>query len=142
MNWFLAKIVYRIVCGEGDHTAQFDEQLRLVQAADENEAFDKAKAIGEQEQEMFLNQQQKLVTWQFVNVCELYKISALIDGAELYSRIQETDNAGSYIELVNKKAAHIKTAKWVNAHKSARTFAIEIQITYMEVTPGSLKPLR
>ena len=114
MNWFLAKIVYRIVCGEGDHTAQFDEQLRLIQAADENEAFDKATAIGEQEQEMFLNQHQKLVTWQFVNVCELYKISALIDGAELYSRIQETDNASKYIEVVHKKAAHIKTN---NTHK-------------------------
>jgi hypothetical protein len=114
MNWFLAKIVYRIVCGDGDHTAQFDEQLRLVQAADENEAFDKAKAIGEQEQEMFLNQQQKLVTWQFVNVCELYKVSALIDGAELYSRIQETDNANAYIDLVHKKAAHIQTS---NTHK-------------------------
>jgi len=119
MNWFLAKIVYRIVCGEGDHTAQFDEQLRLVQAANENEAFDKAKAIGEQEQEMFLNQQQKLVTWQFVNVCELYKISALIDGAELYSRIQETDNADLYTELVHKKAAHIKSN---NTHKYLQLF--------------------
>jgi hypothetical protein len=114
MHWFLAKIVYQIVCGEGNHTAQFDEQLRLIQAVDENQAFDKAKAIGEQEQEMFMNQQQKLVTWQFVNVCELYKISALIDGAELYSRIQETDNAGSYKDLVHKKAAHIKSS---NTHK-------------------------
>jgi|SRR5581483_3631556 len=114
MNWFLAKIVYRIVCGDGDHTAQFDEQLRLIQAVDETQAFEKAKAIGEQEQEMFLNQQQKLVQWQFVNVCELYKISALIDGAELYSRIQESDNAHSYIDLVNKKAAHIQSS---NTHK-------------------------
>lgn len=109
MNWFLAKIVYRIVCGDGDHTPQFDEQLRLIQATDENSAFAKAKAIGEQEQEMFLNQQQKLVQWQFVNVCELYKISALIDGAELYSRIHETDNANLYMELVHKKAAHIQS---------------------------------
>jgi hypothetical protein len=109
MNWFLAKIVYRIICGDGDHTAQFDEQLRLIQATDENEAFEKAKGIGEQEQEMFLNQQQKLVQWQFVNVCELYKISALIDGAELYSRIQETDDPKQYTDVVHKKAAHIKT---------------------------------
>lgn len=108
MNWFLAKIVYRIVCGDGDHTAQFDEQLRLIEAADEKSAFAKATAIGAQEQEMFMNQQKKLVQWQFVNVCELYKMSALIDGAELYSRIHETDNAEQYIELVNKKAAHIQ----------------------------------
>ena len=32
MNWYLAKIVYRIICGQGNHTAQFDEQLRLIQA--------------------------------------------------------------------------------------------------------------
>ena len=119
MHWFLAKIVYQIVCGEGNHTAQFDEQLRLIQAGVENEAFNKARVIGEQEQEMFMNQQQKLVTWQFVNVCELYKISALIDGAELYSRIQETDNAKSYKELVHKKAAHIKSS---NTHKYLQLF--------------------
>ena len=109
MNWFLAKIVYRIVCGDGDHTPQFDEQLRLIEADNENMAFAKARAIGDQEEEMFFNQQQKLVQWQFVNVSELYKISALIDGAELYSRVQEAENAELYMELVNKKAAHIQS---------------------------------
>ena len=109
MSWFLAKIVYRIICGDGDHTAQFDEQLRLIEADDETTAFAKAQTIGEMEEEMFLNQQQKLVQWKFINVSELYKISALIDGAELYSRVQEADNAGLYIELVHKKAAHIRS---------------------------------
>lgn len=109
MSWFLAKIVYQIICGEGDHTPQFDEQLRLVEADDETTAFAKAQAIGEQEQEMFFNQQQNLVQWKFINVCELYKLSALIDGAELYSRVQEADNAGLYIELVHKKAANIRS---------------------------------
>src|SRR6476646_750748 len=109
MSWFLAKIVYQIICGDGDHTPQFDEQLRLVQANHEMEAFEKARSIGEQEQEMFLNQEENLVQWQFINVSELYKISALIDGAELYSRVQETDNAELYIEIVNRKAAHIQS---------------------------------
>ena len=108
MSWFLAKIVYQIICGEGHHTPQFDEQLRLIEADDETTAFAKAQTIGELEQEMFFNQAQKLVQWKFINVSELYKISALIDGAELYSRVQESDNAGSYIELVHKKAAHIR----------------------------------
>ena len=109
MSWFLAKLSYRIVCGEGDHTPQFDEQLRLIEAEDENVAFSKAQSIGEQEQEMFLNDREKLVQWQFVNVCELYKISALIDGAELYSKIQEAENADLYMEMVHKKAAHIQS---------------------------------
>lgn len=108
MKWFLAKIIFRIVCGNGDHTPQFDMQLRLIQADDETEAFSKASAIGEREQVSFLNQHEKLVQWKFINVSELYKLSALIDGAELYSRVQEVDLADEYIAIVNKKAAHIQ----------------------------------
>lgn len=104
----MAKIVYQIVCGNGSHTPQFDEQLRLIEAPDESTAFLKARAIGNREEEMFFNEQKKLVQWKFINVSELYKLSALIDGAELYSRVQEADNAELYIELVNKKAAHIQ----------------------------------
>jgi hypothetical protein len=107
MNWYLAKLVYRIICGSGNHTAQFDEQLRLIKAANEAEAFEKAAEIGSQEQDEFFNEQEKLVQWKFINVAELYKLSGLLDGAELYSRIQEADDADTYIELTNKKAAHI-----------------------------------
>jgi Domain of unknown function (DUF4288) len=107
MSWYLTKIVYRIICGQGNHTAQFDEQLRLIEADSSQEAFQKAKALGEKEEDKFFNEDQKLVQWKFVNVAELYKLSGLLDGAELYSRVQETDNADLYIELTNRKAAHI-----------------------------------
>jgi len=110
MSWFLAKIVYRIICGDGSHTAQFDEQLRLINAIDEASAFEKARQIGKQEQEVFPNSHQQLVHWQFVNVSELYKISELIDGAELYSRVEETESADVYIENVHKKAAYLHTS--------------------------------
>ena len=46
MNWYVAKIVFRIISGEGNHNAQFDEQLRLISAEDEHQAFEKATAIG------------------------------------------------------------------------------------------------
>lgn len=108
MNWFLAKIVYRIICGEGDHTPQFDEQLRLIVASDDAEAFKKATAIGKQEEDSFYNQSEKLVQWKFVNVSELYRIAELIDGAELYSRIEEKENGDLYTELVHKRAAHLQ----------------------------------
>src|SRR5215813_6385337 len=108
MNWYLTKIVFRIICGEGYHTPQFDEQLRLISAVDENEAFEKATAIGQIEQDDFYNHEQQLVQWKFINVAELYKLSGLLDGAEMYSRIQETDDPDRYIEFTNKKAAHIR----------------------------------
>ena len=107
MAWYLAKIVFRIICGDGAHTPQFDEQLRLIRAIDEDEAFYKAQTIGAQEEVIFLNAQQKKVHWQFINVAELYRLSAIIDGAELYSRISETDDALEYVDLVHKKANSI-----------------------------------
>jgi len=107
MNWYLTKIVYQIICGNGDHTPQFDEQLRLISASSEMEAFEKARKIGRNEQECFLNDKQHPVRWQFIDACELYKLSELIDGAEIYSRVQETEDATRYINMVRSKAGYI-----------------------------------
>ncbi|RFM25811.1 DUF4288 domain-containing protein [Deminuibacter soli] len=107
MNWYLAKIVYRIICGAGEHTAQFDEQLRLIAAEDELHAFNKAQLLGDREQETFLNTKQTLVQWKFINVSELHKLDTLIDGAELYSKIKEEEDADSFIHVTNLKAAHL-----------------------------------
>lgn len=108
MNWYLAKIVFRILCGDGNHTAQFDEQLRLVAAPTEEAAFQKAQAIGNNEEDCFLNNKRQTVCWQFINVAELYKLSELIDGAELYSTIRESDHPDHFTDNVNKKARHIQ----------------------------------
>lgn len=108
MNWYLSKLVFRIICGEGQHTPQFDEQLRLIEASNEHEALDKAQAIGEKEQEGFYNHEHQLVQWKFINVAELYKLSDLLDGAEVYSRIIESDDPERYIEFTDRKAAHIR----------------------------------
>ena len=58
MQWYLAKIVFRIICGDGNHSSQFDEQLRLISANNEDEAFYKAQSLGKQEEDSFLNVQQ------------------------------------------------------------------------------------
>ena len=115
MHWYLSKIIFRIICGEGNHTPQFDEQLRLIAAHDEEEAFQKAQALGEKEQDRFYNQEQRLVQWKFINVAELYRFSGLLDGAEMYSRIQETDDPEGYIEFANRRADHIRVS---DTHKT------------------------
>ena len=107
MNWYLAKLVFRIVCGDGAHAAQFDEQLRLISAPDKEAAFHKALLMGSREQESFYNQRDQMVHWQFVNISELYLLNDLIDGAELYSRIEEHENADAYVYTVNQKAGKL-----------------------------------
>jgi hypothetical protein len=107
MNWYLAKIVYEIRCGEENHSGQFDEQLRLIAASGKDEAFHKAQDIGQKEEEIFFNQKEQMVQWKFINVAALYKLTELIDGAELYSRIEESDQRELYINTVHKKAEQI-----------------------------------
>ncbi len=107
MHWYLAKLVYRIICGDGDHKAQFDEQLRLICAEDELQAFNKAHLIGEREQDHFLNEAAKPVQWKFINVTELHALEELTDGAEVYSRIREEDDGDNYQHIVHVKAGYL-----------------------------------
>ena len=104
MNWYLAKIVFQIVCGDGNHTPQFDEQLRLIHAASKTGAFEKAVAIGKSEEDSFFNIHQQPVHWTFINVSELYRMEELLDGAEIFSNVKETENAEAYRHLINNKA--------------------------------------
>jgi hypothetical protein len=107
MKWYLSKFVFQIICGDGNHTPQFDEQLRLIAASDEEEAFEKSVKMGEDGEDHFYNQNQQLVHWKFINVSELHRLTELIDGAELYSRINEVDDAEAYVNFVNQRAQSI-----------------------------------
>lgn len=107
MKWYLAKIIFRIVCGKGNHTAQFDEQLRLIEADSITAAMHKATMMGKNEQESFMNNNEQIVQWQFVNVTELYPLVEMIDGTVLYSSICETDDAAAYIDVLHAKAKYV-----------------------------------
>lgn len=107
MCWYLVKLVYQIVCGNGLHTAQFDEQLRIIEAIDNMHALSKAQLLGHREQAVFYNNKEKLVQWKFIDVSEINKIESFKDGAELYSQINEQDNADNYIQLVQMKASRL-----------------------------------
>jgi hypothetical protein len=113
MKWYLAKIVFRIISGKGDHKAQFDEQLRLIEAIDRAAAFEKAKIIGKNTEECYLNQQKETVRWKFINVEELYHLHELQDGTEIYSRIQEYEEAENHIHVINTKALHIGGMQYI-----------------------------
>ncbi len=107
MHWYLTKIVFRIVCGDGHHQAQFDEQFRLIAAHHDQEAFAKAQQLGRACQERFLNHQQQWVEWQFINVSELIQLEKLEDAMELYYQITEPESADHYIRKVHLKAQDI-----------------------------------
>jgi hypothetical protein len=107
MNWYLAKIVFQIICGDGNHTPQFDEQLRLLSAVNDCSAIEKAKRIGCNEQQSFFNKHQNLVQWQFVNIAELFCLNDYFDGAEVFSRIIETSKSQDFLSEINRKAGRL-----------------------------------
>lgn len=109
MHWYIAKVVFNIVTGDGNHTPQFDEQYRLIYAASREEAFYKATSIGQNEEELMLNLNNEIVRWDFVNVSELYPIHELQDGMELFSSIQEAENCKAYIETVHMKSVYVQS---------------------------------
>jgi len=119
MNWYLAKLVFRIITGDGNHTAQFDEQLRLIEAKSPEEAFHKGQSLGMRSEEIFFNQREQLVQWQFISVSELNPISELKDGTELYSRVEETGDADSYMKFIHAKAGHIRFGSFPDILKLA-----------------------
>src|SRR5688572_7277484 len=98
MKWYVTKLVFQIICGTGNHTAQFDEQLCLIEAANEDEALIKATDLGIGKEETFYNHRQELVQWKFINVSELYQLT-LTDGVEVHSRINEVDDDFAYTNL-------------------------------------------
>ena len=46
-----------------------------------------------------------------MNVSELYRMEELLDGAEIYSKIRETDNAAHYTALIHNRASIIMSNK-------------------------------
>jgi hypothetical protein len=107
MKWYLAKLVFRILCGGGLHTPQFEEQLRLVQAEDALDAFNKAQKMGEAE-----NNARKLaalagVEWRFLDVTELYPVDIPGTGAEVFSRVYEQEDGHAHQNEVRRKAGYL-----------------------------------
>ncbi|HVW14579.1 MAG TPA: DUF4288 domain-containing protein [Mucilaginibacter sp.] len=105
MNWYVAKIVFRIVTGDGNHHPQFDEQLRLINAENECQAYEKAACIGHLGQESFTNNQSETVRWDFIGVAELNFIGELSDGAELYYQIHEAPDPDLYVAWAQHRSA-------------------------------------
>ena len=108
MNWYIAKLVFNISAENQNHAPQFDEQLRLIAAADREEAFMKARIIGLGEEDAFFNARQNKVTWEFINVSDILPVQKLEDGIEIYSNIHEPQEARAYINQVHQKAIFIR----------------------------------
>jgi hypothetical protein len=105
---FIAKIVFNIVTGRDRGRSQFEEQLRLVEAINLEEAYLKARAIGIGEEEELFREGQPSVKWQFVDVTDLVPLPSLKTGSEIYSQIHETEESLEYIHHTHQRGMALR----------------------------------
>jgi hypothetical protein len=112
-------MVFRIICGDGKHTPQFDEQIRLFYADNQQQAFQKAQAMGTLEENSFMNIHQQQVQWHFVGITALYTIPTPADGIEIASCIKEVDDVENYVYYSKKGSTGNRSQFITNTNDSA-----------------------
>ena len=111
MNWYFIKMNFRVICGSGNHRPQFNEQLRIIEAPDLFSAVEKAKRVSLNE----IQAMDGLVQWKLVAVTEVFVLSELADGAELFSTTTETDHAEDYIDsILLKESCMLQPIVFIN----------------------------
>ena len=107
MNWYLAKIIYQIISGDGNHVPQFDEQFRIIRADELDWAWEKAQVVGRRGESIFKNDKAEDVHWKFIAVEDVSQINELEDGSQIYSRTEEPENMDEYIQLTKTRAKRL-----------------------------------
>lgn len=104
MKWYATKIIFRIISSENT-SGQFDEQLRLICANDQNEAFEKALSLAEREDELILGSN---VYWNFIGVRSVVELDEIPDGILLNSATIETDSPENYEAFIRNSQVNFE----------------------------------
>lgn len=87
-HWYVATLIIR--CRVENQPAPWtcDEQVRVIRAANDDEAYDKAVALGKSEETVYKNGDGEDVFWEFIGLEDLTELdSAIRDGTEIRSRL-------------------------------------------------------
>ncbi len=115
MNWYISKLIFNILENNAESSSQFDEQLRMIQAIDKEEAFSIARMLGRNEENEMASDSASRVKWKFIDVVELNQLKELKNGIEIHSRVHEAEESKEYIKFAQYKA---KTIQNINAVES------------------------
>lgn len=102
MKWFAVNCIYQVICGDGKHSPQFNEQTRLIYAQNACEALNKAKMMASGFNAPFKSCEGKPVIWTFISIGGIIEIDEPADGVEVSSKILEPKSVKKYL----KKLTH------------------------------------
>jgi Domain of unknown function (DUF4288) len=90
MNWYAAKLLFQSeIDGSCAEEPLLEESIRILIAANEDEARDGAVEIGRAAEHSYLNETGETVWWRFREVQEIQDlcVSELTQGTEVFSRL-------------------------------------------------------
>ena len=88
---------------------EFDEQVRIIESGSMESAFYKARSIGRSEEETFTDINKNKFSWKFIDVSEIYAVSEVKDGEQLYSNTHHTNDSNSFMQYIRQKSMEIQT---------------------------------
>jgi len=91
---YFVKLLFNITVGDGNHEAQFEEQIRFLMSDNDEDAFDEALVLGNS-----LSHHNNEVDFQFVAITMLNKIENLQSGFLVCNRIFEKEHKERYIQF-------------------------------------------
>ena len=103
MQWYISKLVFQLINNEM-LTTQFNEQVKLIGADDELQAFNKARIIGDN---TCLQCKSGETTIKFIDVSELQLLTEVKDGLSLISNLVCNVSAEDYICKTQKSASYL-----------------------------------
>jgi hypothetical protein len=106
MNKYLVRLCFQVT-GPDHHAGQFDEQYRVIFAADRHAALIKAGILGETEAGAIPSAGEAPCEWHFAGIADIFDLDAARDGAFLYSETVHKD-PGSYIQYLNLRHKEIQ----------------------------------
>ncbi len=106
MNRFLIKLNFQIRIA--DDSTRFDEQLRVTDALNEEEAIFKGLALGRREETLYLNSEAEEVSWKFLGVTDVINLTTMKTGDLVTERLTRKTDHASYTAFLKKKSLEIQ----------------------------------
>ncbi len=103
MKSFTVCIIFKIEC-EGIRTEQYEEQWRLMLAANQEDALQQARETAIHEEEQFTDRHGRTVRWTFLAIKDIQE-TAIQSGALLFSMLKETDPVAT--PVWGNRTAHV-----------------------------------
>ncbi len=98
---YLVKLHFQLFSDQSDKT-EFEQQLRYVEALNEQEAIQKGIRLGKEEEEL-ISLKHTQVEWKFIGITDVFRIDDLRSGQMIYAGSEVQESAEIYLYTISER---------------------------------------